>query len=151
MINFSKLKNIFRKNKGEQNNDPIEQEVQCGAGNGYEMEEGDENNDIAESSEQNEKAKVVLGNVSNMKLISVMVICFLLYQIFYSESNLRICVKTQNEINECRAEIERLDYELKQDCVIIYGIKNNKTYLIKYARENLYLSGRGEDIYIVED
>lgn len=157
-LNFLKKWRASNNNDAELNSDPIEQNTPLGDDefDNFEPEHQENNNDddVIEQMEkkwQKKREKMVLGSISNTRLISVMVGVFVLYQIFYSGSIFRICVDTQKEINECGAEIERLNYQIKQDCVIIYGIENDRTFLIKYARENLYLSDKEEDIYIIDE
>ncbi len=95
-----------------------------------------------------ESKKISFGGVSNTRIIIMIVILFVVYLIFYPESSFRESSNIRKEIATHRAEIEKLQQEIKQDCVIINGIKTNKIFLIKYSRESLNLSAENEDLYV---
>lgn len=97
------------------------------------------------------KKGISFGDISNIHFIIVIFIIFGLYLIFYPESSFIQCFKTKNKINSVRNDIEVLNLEMKQDCVIINGLQNDKEYLKKYVRENLYFSKKDETIYVIDE
>ena len=97
------------------------------------------------------KRAISFGDISNTHLIIVIFIIFSAYLIFYPESSFVQCFKTSNKIKETKQNIKAKKLEIKQDCVIINGLQNDKEYLMKYVREHLYFSNKGETIYIIEE
>ncbi len=97
------------------------------------------------------KNKIELGHISNRRLIFLIFVVFALFEIFNDDSPLVANVRTRIEIREVKQEIQNLEQEMKQDCVIIDQIKNNRQFLIRYAREKLYMSEENEEIFLITD
>ncbi len=95
--------------------------------------------------------KVSMGNISNRRLMAIIAVLFILFVLFSGNSPIVQSVETKLTIRDIEREIEELREGIKQDCVVIDGIKNNKTYLIRYAREKLYFTQQDEDVYITEE
>lgn len=92
---------------------------------------------------------IKIGEITNRKIIYITVILFVAFHMFYPQSNFRVYLKTKQKINRVNSEINHLELQLEQDCVVIKNMKNKKK-LIKYAREKLYMTNEREEIYLTK-
>lgn len=99
---------------------------------------------------KDDRRPIKLGEMTNTRMIITIAIVFILYLIFNADSSLRSIFSTHARINEYKKEIKELKKEITQDSIIIDGIKNDREYLIRYARENLFMKLKNEEVYVLE-
>lgn len=99
---------------------------------------------------KDDKRGITLGEISNRRLMVTIAAIFVLYLIFDADSSIRVRINTERTVLKYKQEAKELQDEIMRDSLIIDGIKNNREYLIRYARENLYMVQDNEEIFIVE-
>lgn len=59
-------------------------------------------------------------------------------------------IKTSLEIRQLNKEKAQYEASIRKDSILIESLKNDD-FLERYARENYFMQGKGEQVFIVED
>ena len=79
-------------------------------------------------------------------------ILFFIWMFFFDTNSMLIQIKQKREIKKIENNIEYYNQEIKNDNVTIDILSNDTltAELEKYLRENLFLSRKNEEIFIIE-
>ncbi len=87
---------------------------------------------------------------SNRNIIILIVVLFFLWLMFFDRNNLLRLQSVESQIEEMASECERYENLIREDSLIIEGLKDS-AFVERYARENYYLHSPHETLYIIRD
>lgn len=81
----------------------------------------------------------------------IIIFVFLSFIVFSNdESSIRYKIKFWRERLKVEGRIEEIREQMQQDSIILSKIRSNDGYLEKYARENIFMSGKDEVIFKIK-
>ena len=100
--------------------------------------------------EQKKKGKISVKGITNGRLIILSTVIFLLIFFFTDyDSSLRRKILIMRDVARSEELIRELQTKIDHDSTVIDGILHDDDYLIRFARENYYMIGRDEEIFLL--
>jgi cell division protein DivIC len=93
-------------------------------------------------------AKIIFSIFSNRYLLATA--AFVVWVVFFDESNFFIQRQRQGELNELNKKIEYYKSQVASTKQELSNLQNDPVMLEKYAREKYYMKRANEDVFVFD-